>query len=105
MAMRQDRQSPDLAASVVLDANGKRLGTVGCVYLDEDRGEPVYVTVDLGPFGASQALVPLANASISIGKVQLAFDGLRVRDAPDVEAIDDQLDDAAIAVLVAHYEP
>lgn len=47
---------------VVVGGDGDTIGKVGEVYLDNQTGEPSWVTVKTGWFGTSESFVPLADA-------------------------------------------
>ena len=103
MSMTIDLSAPALAASSVLDSGGKRIGVVGRVYVDDQSGQPAFVTVDLSPLGIKHALAPLHGASVVVGEVTLAFDGEQVRSAPDVPEEQHRIDDDSTRLLRDHY--
>ena len=49
----------------VIDANGKKLGRVGEIYLDILTQQAKWVTIAIGLFGLSQSVVPLSGASVA----------------------------------------
>lgn len=71
---------------VVVDENGKKIGKVGQVYLDDSSGEPSWVTVKTGLFGTSESFVPLQGASVQDGEVRVPHNVDRVKNAPRVDA-------------------
>jgi len=71
---------------VVVDQNGDKIGKVGQVYLDDDSGEPSWVTVKTGLFGTSETFVPLRGASVQGEQVRVPFNADQVKNAPRVEA-------------------
>ena len=70
----------------VIDADGNRIGRVGQIYLDDQTGEPNWVTVKTGLFGTSESFVPLSGASVSGSDVVVTYDKDTVKDAPRVDA-------------------
>ncbi|HEY8372100.1 MAG TPA: PRC-barrel domain-containing protein, partial [Pseudonocardiaceae bacterium] len=49
---------PLLFGDEVYDANGEKIGKVGQVYLDDETGQPAWVTVRTGLFGMKESFVP-----------------------------------------------
>ena len=70
----------------VIDANGDKVGGVGQIYLDDQTGEPSWVTVKTGLFGTSESFVPLSGASLSGLDVVVTYDKDTIKDAPRVAA-------------------
>jgi uncharacterized protein (TIGR02271 family) len=70
----------------VIDAEGEKIGGVGQIYLDEQTGEPSWVTVKTGLFGTSESFAPLSGASLSGSDVVVTYDKDTVKDAPRVAA-------------------
>lgn len=72
----------------VVGSDGEKIGTVGQVYLDNETGNPSWVTVKTGWFGASESFVPLDEASLDGSTVTVPYDKATVKDAPhhDVDA-------------------
>ena len=68
-----------------VDAAGERVGKIGQVYLDDTSGEPVWVTVSTGLFGARQSFAPLQGATLAGDDVQLPVTKAQIKDAPNVE--------------------
>lgn len=85
----------------VIGRDGK-IGSVGQVYLDNDTGNPEWVTTSTGMFGNKQSFVPLAEATIQGGDVHVAFDKAKVKDAPRVDA-DGELSPAEEEELYTYY--
>jgi len=70
----------------VIDTDGDKIGSVGQIYLDDQTGEPNWVTVKTGLFGTSESFVPLSGASISGSDIVVTYDKATVKDAPRVDA-------------------
>ena len=51
-----------LSGATVVDTGGNKIGKVGQVYLDDQTGQPEWVTVKTGLFGTKESFVPLALA-------------------------------------------
>jgi uncharacterized protein (TIGR02271 family) len=85
MALTSDRLA-SVTNGNVLDADGDKIGGVGQIYLDDQTGEPNWVTVKTGLFGTSESFVPLSGASVSGSDIVVQYDKATVKDAPRVDA-------------------
>ena len=65
-----------------VDPQGTKIGTVGQVYLDDNTGQPDWVTVNTGLFGMRENFVPLRGARIDGEDLVLPFDKDVVKDSP-----------------------
>jgi uncharacterized protein (TIGR02271 family) len=83
-------------------ADGEKLGKVGQVYLDDQTGQPSWLTVSTGLFGTSQSFVPLDGASFDGNDLRLAYSKDKVKDAPRVDA-DQHLEPEQEDHLYAYY--
>jgi uncharacterized protein (TIGR02271 family) len=95
-------QLTDLMDADVVGADGDKLGGVGQVYLDDDSGQPAWVTVKTGFFGTNENFVPLADASLTGGAIQVPYTKDKVKDAPNM-APDGSLSREEEAELYAYY--
>jgi sporulation protein YlmC with PRC-barrel domain len=86
----------------VLSASGEKIGGVGQIYLDDQTGEPTFVTANTGMFGLSQSFVPLRGARVENGNVIVDFDRTTVKDAPRIDD-DGSLSPAEEDQLYAYY--
>jgi len=66
---------------VVVDASGDWVGTVSEVYLDEQTGDPLWVTVRVGWFGHG-SFVPLLGVDISGIRIRAPYDKATIRASP-----------------------
>jgi hypothetical protein len=69
----------------VRSATGERIGNIGQVYLDNESGEPNWVTVKTGLFGTQETFVPLAQAEVSGVDVTVPYDKDTIKDAPRLD--------------------
>jgi PRC-barrel domain len=69
----------------VRSATGERIGGIGQVYLDNESGEPNWVTVKTGLFGTQESFVPLAQAEVSGVDLTVPYDKATVKDAPRLD--------------------
>ena len=67
-------------------ASGDKLGKIGQLYLDDQSGEPTFVTVNTGLFGANESLVPLRGYQWKGEDLVLAYEKDVVKDAPNIDA-------------------
>ncbi len=86
-----------------VDQQGNKIGSVGQVYLDDETGQPDWITVNTGLFGTKEHFAPLAGSSFNDDDVVLPFDKNVVKDAPDV-ADASHLDVDEQKALYAYYD-
>jgi hypothetical protein len=70
----------------VRSATGERIGGIGQIYLDNESGEPNWLTVKTGLFGTQESFVPLAQAEASGADVTVPYDKDTVKNAPRLDA-------------------
>ncbi len=100
-----DEQQPsyeDYFDAQVLDEAGKKIGTVGNVYLDDATGLPGWVSVRTGLFGTKESFVPLEQAILSDDKLIVPHSKQTVQDAPRTD-VDKHLDIEEEARLFEYY--
>lgn len=95
-------QIPTLRSAAARDRDGHRFGSVGEIYLDDDTGEPTWITVSMGLFGTSHSFVPMKGAVIEDGDLKVPFPQNLVKNAPPVDA-EDQLGADDEHRLYVHY--
>ena len=86
----------------VVGRSGEKIGQIGIIYLDQITGEPEWVTVRTGLFGASESFVPLSGARMAGNDIQVDYDKEIVKDAPRVD-VGKQLSFEEEQQLYAHY--
>jgi sporulation protein YlmC with PRC-barrel domain len=64
------------------DRDGRKIGTVDEVYLDDATGVPEWAAVRTGIF-SRDAFVPLAPSTLTDDALQVPFGRALIRDAPD----------------------
>jgi uncharacterized protein (TIGR02271 family) len=69
----------------VISSSGDKIGSIGQVYLDDQTGEPTFVTANTGLFGMKQSFVPLRGARVQDGDVIVDYDKDTVKDAPRID--------------------
>ncbi|BBE24426.1 photosystem reaction center subunit H [Arthrobacter sp. MN05-02] len=87
----------------VLGSDGEKIGAIGQVYLDDQTGEPSWVTAKTGLFGTSESFVPLQGADVEGNDVRVPYSKHQVKDAPRIES-DGNLSPEEEDRLYRHYE-
>lgn len=72
------------AGKTAVDQQGDKIGSVGQVYVNDESGQPDWITVNTGLFGMKESFAPLHGSSLDGDNVVLPFDKAVVKDAPDV---------------------
>lgn len=92
-----------LRSATAHDPNGERIGGIGEVYLDDQTGKPMWVTVHTGFFGLRTSFVPLAGARFSDDDhLVVAHHKDVVKDAPNISE-DGHLDRSQEDELYRYY--
>jgi len=77
--------SPDVyIGRTAVDPQGNKIGTVGQVYLDDQTGQPDWITVNTGLFGMKENFAPLAGSSFTGDDLVLPYDKTVVKDSPSI---------------------
>src|SRR3712207_891484 len=69
----------------VYDQSGDKIGSASEVYLDDDSGQPEWVTVRTGLFGTKESFVPLRDADLTDQGLRVPVSKSQVKDAPRVD--------------------
>lgn len=92
----------DLQGQMLFDVEGEGIGVVEGVYLDNLTRTPEWAAVRLGP--DSLALVPLAEASLVSGGVQVDYDRAMVQSAPHrLSGLDSEVTEETEDQLMRYY--
>src|SRR3954453_11613023 len=70
----------------VYDESGEKIGSAAEVYLDDETGQPEWVTVRPGLFGTKESFVPIRDADLTDDGLRVPVSKSRVKDAPKVDA-------------------
>jgi len=84
-------------------SDGEKIGSVGQVYLDNQSGQPAWVTVKTGMFGSKASFVPLAEATVEGADLRVPYDKETIKKAPNVDA-DGDLTPAEEDELYRYYK-
>jgi uncharacterized protein (TIGR02271 family) len=87
----------------VIGSDGEKIGSIGQVYLDDQTGEPSWVTAKTGLFGTSESFIPLQGADVEGHDVRVPYSKHQVKDAPRIES-DGNLSPEEEDRLYRHYE-
>jgi uncharacterized protein (TIGR02271 family) len=87
----------------VVDDHQDKIGSIGQVFLDDQTGEPAWVTVKTGMFGGAESFVPLAQSRIAGDDIVVPYDKAMVKDAPRVQDSDGHLSVEEEADLYRYY--
>ena len=85
------------------DSDGDKIGEVGQVYLNDQSGQPEWVTVKTGMFGSKESFAPLYGSSVDGDNLKLAVDKQMVKDAPNVDD-DGHMEQSEADALYTHYQ-
>jgi uncharacterized protein (TIGR02271 family) len=69
----------------VYDESGEKIGSAAEVYLDDETGQPEWVTVRTGLFGTKESFVPIRNADLTNDGVRVPVSKTKVKDAPKID--------------------
>jgi uncharacterized protein (TIGR02271 family) len=69
----------------VYDESGEKIGSASEVYLDDETGQPEWVTVRTGLFGTKESFVPLRDADLTDDGVRVPVSKAQVKDAPRID--------------------
>ena len=69
----------------VYDQSGDKIGSASEVYLDDESGQPEWVTVKTGLFGTKESFVPLQGADLTDDGLRVSVSKSQVKDAPKVD--------------------
>jgi uncharacterized protein (TIGR02271 family) len=93
----------NLEGRTAVDKDGAKLGKIGQVYVDDQSGQPLWVTIHTGMFGTNESFAPLYGSSTTGDSLQLAVSKDMVKDAPSVDA-DGHIEDSENEALYRYYD-
>ena len=100
--MTTTEELQNMEGQTAVDMNGAKLGKIGQVYVDDQTGQPLWVTITTGMFGTKQSFAPLYGSRSDGGALHLAVTKDMVTDAPGVEA-DGHIEDSENEALYTYY--
>jgi uncharacterized protein (TIGR02271 family) len=87
----------------VIDPSGDKIGSVGQIFIDEDSGQPAWVSVRTGLFGLSESFVPLADATVQGNDIRVSCDKATVKGAPRIDDQDGRISRSQEDELYRYY--
>ncbi len=69
----------------VYDESGSKIGSASEVYLDDETGQPEWLTVRTGLFGTKESFVPIRDADLTNEGLRVPVSKERVKDAPKID--------------------
>jgi len=69
----------------VYDESGDKIGSAAEVYLDDETGQPEWVTVRTGLFGTKESFVPIRDTHLTDDGVRVPVSKSQVKDAPKID--------------------
>jgi len=101
--MTTAQRPEDYMGRNAVDPQGSKIGSVGQVYVDDQTGQPDWVTINTGLFGTKENFAPLHGATLDGDNLVLPFDKAVVKDAPNV-ADASHLDEDEQQSLYTYYQ-
>ncbi|MCZ2823312.1 MULTISPECIES: PRC and DUF2382 domain-containing protein [unclassified Modestobacter] len=108
--MASDPTPPSVIGAIAHDRDGKPLGTITAVYLDDATQQPTWVGLTPGTHAAPDTdevptIAPVAGSEFTDGRLQLAVDSAAVDSAPRATRADHLSPDEESALLEHYREP
>ena len=100
--MTTTEELQNMEGQTAVDVNGAKLGKIGQIYVDDQTGQPLWVTITTGMFGTKQSFAPLHGSRPAGGALHLAVTKDMVTGAPGVEA-DGHIEDSENEALYTYY--
>ena len=95
-------QLTTLSGATMRDPAGEKIGKVAQVYLDDQTGDPEWVTIRTGLFGTKESFMPLTSARFDGNELVVDVTKERVNGAPRVDE-DGRLSEAQEAEIYRYY--
>jgi uncharacterized protein (TIGR02271 family) len=81
--MISENQIDQIMGMDVVDSTGSKIGSASQVYLDDQTGQPEWVTVKTGLLGTKETLVPLSAADMSGNQLRVPYEKSKITGAPN----------------------
>lgn len=101
--MLDETQLRDAVGATAYDNQGQKIGKVGQLFVDDQTGQPEFVTVNTGFFGTSESFAPVDGATLEGDRLTLPFTKDQVKDAPSVDLDGPHLNRDQERRLYEHY--
>ena len=84
-------------------SDGEKIGTVEEIFVDEETGQPEWVTTGTGLLGTKKAVVPVQAADLREDGLYVPYSKDQVQGAPDVDLGGEEIAQADEQALYSHY--
>ncbi len=101
--MIQQDKLRELIGGEAVDRDGKRIGKIGQIFLDDTTGEAEWATVNTGMFGTKETFVPISAATHDADGLRVPYEKDKVKDAPNVDVEGGHLDEDQEQRLYDYY--
>jgi stress response protein YsnF len=101
--MLNETETREVIGATAYDSAGEKIGKVGQLFLDDETGQPEFVTVNTGFFGSNESFIPVADAQLAGDRLTVPYTKDHVKDAPNVDVQNGHLDHDEEAALYRHY--
>ena len=101
--MLTEDQAREVIGATAYGDDGEKIGKVGQLFLDDQTGQPEFVTDNTGLFGTSESFVPVADATYNGDRLVVPFSKDKVKDAPNVDLDGRHLDESEEQRLYEYY--
>lgn len=103
--MIDSNEIEEIVGREVYGSDEAKIGKIGQVYLDDDTGQPEWVTINTGLFGTKESFIPLREARRTGDGtgVTVPYTKDTVKDAPNVDPSAGHLSHEEEHELFAHY--
>ena len=101
--MLSEQDARDAIGTTAYSTEGDKLGKVGQLFLDDETGNPEFITVNTGLFGNNESFIPVQDATRDGDRLVLPFSKDKVKEAPNVDTDDGHLDRADEQKLYEYY--
>lgn len=101
--MLATEQLRDVIGRHAYSSDREKIGQVGQLFLDDQTGQPEFVTVRTGLFGNNESFIPVAEATMTDDGLVVPYEKAKVKDAPHVDAENGHLSQAEEAELYRYY--
>lgn len=86
----------------VVDQDGDRIGALDQVYLDNESGDPAWLTVRTGFLGGRRYFCPLSTAELMDHQIRVPYSADMVKGSPEITP-DRHLDEEEEEQLYSYY--
>ena len=101
--MTTTEELQNMEGRTAVDVDGGKLGKIGQIYVDDQSGQPLWVTIATGMFGTKESFAPLYGSQTDGDNLRLAVSKDLVKDAPGVDA-DGHIADSENEALYTYYD-